>query len=419
MIPFQNNDERLKILWCVVVTLVLQSILISIVFYKSLDSVNRKVITQNFAIVDKVYEKDKDIIKDIVPIITGKYDINKESINNGADILSGYSYNYNLNHKQNPLIGDIGFKYIAIIISIITIITIIISLGILYLINPLFKEVKYLTYRAENIIEQKPLIKEKSYKYEGSLDKFITKFYMMEERINNSIYLLQEEKINLKNIINDISHQLKTPLMALTMYNDILNDHRNMDSDDIENFLTLSTEQLERMDWLVKTLLKYARLESNVVEYHKEYFLLNNTVEESINPLLIKANEKNQTLSFKSYKDVYLYHDKKWIAEGISNIIKNAIEHTGNGGKIEVGIEETPITVRVWVKDNGEGIDKKEIKKIFNRFHKGENSINPTSIGIGLCLSKSIFKAHNGDIAVESELGVGSTFYITFIKNVD
>ncbi|MGL5694405.1 MAG: sensor histidine kinase, partial [Peptostreptococcaceae bacterium] len=99
-------------------------------------------------------------------------------------------------------------------------------------------------------------------------------------------------------------------------------------------------------------------------------------------------------------------------------IIKNAIEHTGENGTIEVGLEETPITIRIWVKDNGEGIDESEIKKIFNRFHKGQNSINPTSIGIGLCLSKSIVKSHNGDITVESELGKGSIFYITFIKTV-
>ncbi|MGL5379110.1 sensor histidine kinase [Clostridium sp.] len=115
---------------------------------------------------------------------------------------------------------------------------------------------------------------------------------------------------------------------------------------------------------------------------------------------------------------VYFNHDRKWISEAVSNIIKNAIEHTGVGGEIEIGVEETPITIRVWIKDNGCGIEQKDIKKIFKRFHKGENSINPISIGIGLCLSEFIIKAHNGNITVESEVGRGSIFYINFMKNI-
>ncbi len=285
--------------------------------------------------------------------------------------------------------------------------------------NPLYNEIKYLTHRAESIVENKIIHNDNQYScYRGSLDKFILKFNLMEDRIKNSIGLLQEEKINLKNIINDISHQLKTPLTALSMYNDIISDHREMNNEDLDNFINLSKDQLERMEWLVKTLLKYARLESNVVEYNKEMFSIKNTIEESINPLKVKAKNKNQSLILKCEKDIEYYHDRKWVSEAISNIVKNAIEHTENNGKIEINLYETPITITISIKDNGEGIEKEELKKIFNRFYKGETSINPTSIGIGLCLSKSIIKAHNGDITVESYLGKGSIFYITFLKTV-
>ncbi|SCJ89834.1 Phosphate regulon sensor protein phoR [uncultured Clostridium sp.] len=124
------------------------------------------------------------------------------------------------------------------------------------------------------------------------------------------------------------------------------------------------------MEWLVKTLLKYARLESNVVEYHKEKILLNETIEESISPLLIKAKEKKQTLTFSQSKEVYFEHDRKWISEAVSNIIKNAIEHTDINGNIEVELEETPVTVRISIKDNGEGIEESEIKKYLIGFIK-------------------------------------------------
>ncbi|MGL5245610.1 MAG: sensor histidine kinase, partial [Sarcina sp.] len=275
-----------------------------------------------------------------------------------------------------------------------------------------------LNIRAENIVENKFYPNKNTFNYKGCLEKFIVKFDLMEDRIKNSIFLLKDEKINLKNIINDISHQLKTPLMALSMYNDILKDHKEMNEEEIDDFINLNKEQLERMDWLVKTLLKYARLESNAVEYRKEIFSLKNTIEESINPLKIKAEEKNQTLTFICEKDIEYYHDRKWVSEAISNIIKNAIEHTNYNGKVEVSLYETPLSITIAIKDNGEGIEKSELKKIFKRFYKGESSVNPTSIGIGLCLSKSIVQAHNGDITVESKLGKGSVFYIIFLKTV-
>ena len=104
--------------------------------------------------------------------------------------------------------------------------------------------------------------------------------------------------------------------------------------------------------------------------------------------------------------------------EAISNIIKNAIEHTENNGIIDIKLEETPLSIGISIKDNGEGIRKDELRKIFNRFYKGENSLNPTSIGIGLSLSRKIIEAHNGTITVESQLNKGTTFYITFLKGI-
>ncbi|NFN29918.1 HAMP domain-containing histidine kinase, partial [Clostridium botulinum] len=314
--------------------------------------------------------------------------------------------------------GNVTQSTVLLFEILILVTFLILIIGSFIIMNPLYNEIKYLTHRAESIVENKIIHNDKQYSYRGSLDKFILKFNLMEDRIKNSIGLLQEEKINLKNIINDISHQLKTPLTALSMYNDIISDHREMNNEDLDNFINLSKDQLERMEWLVKTLLKYARLESNVVEYNKEMFSIKNTIEESINPLKVKAKNKNQSLILKCEKDIEYYHDRKWVSEAISNIVKNAIEHTENNGKIEINLYETPITITISIKDNGEGIEKEELKKIFNRFYKGETSINPTSIGIGLCLSKSIIKAHDGDITVESYLGKGSIFYITFLKTV-
>ncbi|MGL5316179.1 MAG: sensor histidine kinase [Peptostreptococcaceae bacterium] len=391
----------------------MQLIVFSIIFIFFLNKVNENIITQNYSIIGTVAKEDINLAKNLVPIITKN---TTSEVNLGKEILNSYSYNYSLKYFDNPLVPSVGYTYLIILIVLFISTAFIINYGFIRIIDPLYNEIKYLTFRSENIVDNKIIDIERNFKYSGSLDKFSLKFSLMEDRIFNNINLLYEEKINLKNIIDDISHQLKTPLMALSMYNEILTDHKDMDDEDVDNFIELSKDQLDRMEWLVKTLLKYARLESNVVAYRKENYPLNNTIEESMNPLRIKAAEKNQDLYFKSDKNVIFYHDRKWIAEAISNIIKNAIEHTPENGNVEIFLEETPITIRVAIKDNGVGIEKSQIKKIFERFNKGENALNPKSIGIGLCLSKSIVKSHNGDITVESELGVGSTFYITFLK---
>lgn len=417
MIPFQNKDERLKLIVFILLAFLLQGILVTYTYKISLKEINTKILNQNYEMLGYINSKDSLLADDIVPIITGKSEENAELKKYGKEVLSNYSYDDEVTYDKNPLIKDNERIYVFYLCMILLIIFVIVIFGVIVFLNPLYEEVNHLTFRAENIVENKKINTLNKQTYSGSLDKFIIKFNMMEERIDNSINLLQEEKVNLKNIISDISHQLKTPLMALTMYNDILEDHRNMEVNEVDNFISLSNEQLKRMDWLVKTLLKYARLEGNVVEYNKENYPVNSTIEEVVASLKIKAREKSQVVSFLNNKDINLYHDRKWISEALSNIIKNAIEHTGTGGEIVIGLEETPMIVRIWIKDNGEGIPKEEIKKIFNRFYKGQNSINPTSIGIGLCLSKSIIKSHHGDITVESKENEGSIFYITFLKS--
>ncbi len=415
MITLYYKDERVKLSLFILSAFIIQGIIFGVIYFNSILAINKDVITQNSSIIGELYLKDKELALEIIPIITGK---NLNNVEIGGKILSDYSYNTALKYNNNPVIGNVTQSTVLLFEILILVTFLILIIGSFIIMNPLYNEIKYLTHRAESIVENKIIHNDKHYSYRGSLDKFILKFNLMEDRIKNSIGLLQEEKINLKNIINDISHQLKTPLTALSMYNDIISDHREMNNEDLDNFINLSKDQLERMEWLVKTLLKYARLESNVVEYNKEMFSIKNTIEESINPLKVKAKNKNQSLILKCEKDIEYYHDRKWVSEAISNIVKNAIEHTENNGKIEINLYETPITITISIKDNGEGIEKEELKKIFNRFYKGETSINPTSIGIGLCLSKSIIKAHNGDITVESYLGKGSTFYITFLKTV-
>ena len=142
---------------------------------------------------------------------------------------------------------------------------------------------------------------------------------------------------------------------------------------------------------------------------------LSESIKYAVAPLKVSANDKNQSIELALNSEGYYFHDKKWIAEGLSNIIKNAIEHTSIDGEIKIILEETPMSISITIGDNGEGIDECELKNIFKRFYKGKNSINPKSIGIGLSLSKKIIEAHGGSITAKSEIEKGTSFNIIFL----
>ncbi|MBB6697187.1 ATP-binding protein [Clostridium algidicarnis] len=226
-----------------------------------------------------------------------------------------------------------------------------------------------------------------------------------------------EGEVAYKNIISDISHQLKTPLFSLVMFNDLMKEE-DVSKEDRKRFLILSDEQLKRMEWLIINLLKIGRLEAGVINFKTSNNSLKLTIDKALTGLLGSSKEKHQNIILKGSDEIYFNHDMEWTAEAISNIVKNSIEHTKEGGTIVIETEETPLSVSIMIIDNGVGIPKELFGRIFERFYKGENSVNPTSIGIGLYLGKYIIESQNGSIRVESEVNRGSKFTITFLKTV-
>ena len=408
----KNKEVKLIIITSLITFLVFLTAFIFIT-YNWFNDINKKYIDQNTALVGVIIENNPEIEEEIVPIIT-KGNIN-EYYELGNNILDKYYYNENLNPIKNPILKD-SYSNLKLTIILLWILFFIVAMIlILKIISPIFNNIKKLGERADEMVEGKFNSTELKFE-EGDFYVFYNKFIHMGERLENALKDLKDEKINLKDIINDISHQLKTPLSALIAYNDILKNHENMDVETKSKFIEMTSEQLDRMDWLITTLLKYARIESNAVSYNKEMIPISESIRYAIEPLKVSANNKKQSIELDFNSEGYYFHDKKWIAESLSNIIKNAIEHTDINGKIKISLEETPMSISITVSDNGEGIEKTELKNIFKRFYKGKNSINPKSIGIGLSLSKKIIEAHGGSITAESELGKGTNFNIILLK---
>ena len=409
---FKNKEAKLIVITSFITFLVFLVVFI-FVTYSWFNDINKKYINQNIALVAAIIENNPELEEEIVPIIT-KGNINKyySSENN---ILDKYYYNENLNSIKNPILKDSYSNFKLTIILLWGVFFLVVIVLIFKIISPIFNNIKKLGERADEMVEGNFNSNEIKFE-EGDFYVFYNKFTHMGERLESALKDLQDEKINLKDIINDISHQLKTPLSALIAYNDILKNHENMDVETKSKFIEMTSEQLDRMDWLITTLLKYARIESNAVSYNKEMIPLSESIRYAIAPLKLSADNKNQNIELDINSEGYYFHDKKWIAESLSNIIKNAIEHTDINGKIKITLEETPMSISITISDNGGGIEKTELKNIFKRFYKGKNSINPKSIGIGLSLSKKIIEAHGGSITAESDLGKGTSFNIIFLK---
>lgn len=408
-----RNEEIKRIIITAIISFFIFSICSILFLDKWFNNISSKYAEQNIALVGAILNDNPELEERIVPIIT-KGEVS-EYIESGKKIMDKYYYTDNIKPIKNALIKYEYKSFKIVWISFLGIVWAMLLFLLIYLIKPIFKKINTLGQIADNMVEGKFDNKALTLN-EGELSSFYNKFMDMGERLESALEELKCEKINLKNIINDISHQLKTPLSALIAYNDILKNHNNMDGETKTKFIDLTSEQLDRMDWLITTLLKYARIESNAINYNKSLLSLKDTINYCMQPLNFVADEKKQEIILDFKGDGLYFHDEKWIGEALSNIVKNSIEHTKIEGIINITLDETPLSITITISDNGEGIEKKELKNIFKRFYKGKNSINPRSIGIGLSLSKKIIEAHNGSIVVESEVLVGTTFYITFLK---
>ncbi|MEG1596766.1 MAG: HAMP domain-containing sensor histidine kinase [Bacilli bacterium] len=243
----------------------------------------------------------------------------------------------------------------------------------------------------------------------------INNIYKLTTKLKKQRDVYYIDKNNLEIVLSDISHQLKTPLTSLFVINELLlNDKLN--SNDKTEFITKSNSQLKRIEWLVTSLLKIAKMDSKTITFKKEecnlFKLLNNIKEE----LLINFELKNQNLIINCEKDIMIISDYNWLKEAIFNVIKNAHEHGYENNDIIVTVSNNPLYSEIIIQNQGETIDKEDLNNLFKRFYKGKNS-SISSIGIGLNMTKSILDNNNGVIKVESENNITS-FTIKLYKNI-
>ena len=246
---------------------------------------------------------------------------------------------------------------------------------------------------------------------EGTLAKLAAAVNTMTASLHTHIEKEKHNRIFLKDVLTNVSHQLKTPLSALTMYTDIMRDE-NPDNEVIANFLDKSENELDRMQTLIANLLKLARLDAGIIEPSIKDHLLNDIIRQAAASFETRILQENKTLTVKAGREVHYACDREWLLEALSNLIKNAVEHTTGGNRIEISIEDTPVLVKIAVRDDGEGIHPDDINHIFKRFYRSRFSQNKQGTGIGLTLAKSVIEMHGGFISVESTGNRGAEFAV-------
>ncbi len=245
--------------------------------------------------------------------------------------------------------------------------------------------------------------------------------YILFHEVNSLVSILNahaenEEKAKkfLKNIISDISHQLKTPLAALNVYNGIMQEEaKNLPT--INEFTVLSEQELDRIEMLVQNLLKITKLDAGTIMIEKAIENVSEMMDSIERHFSYRAEQEEKKIYLSGDDTVTLLCDRNWLIEAISNIVKNAFDHTQKDNTIRIEWKQCASVVQIIIKDNGSGIHPEDLHHIFKRFYRSRFSKDTQGIGLGLPLAKAIVEAHSGTIEVDSELGIGTTFTINFL----
>lgn len=232
---------------------------------------------------------------------------------------------------------------------------------------------------------------------------------MLKEDAENS----KKDKLKLKDSLSDISHQLKTPLTSINIMLDNILDNPEMDDKTKEKFIQNIKREITNISSLVGEILKLSKFDASVIKFEEQQVFIDDIVKSAISNVEMMAELKNINIEVNNQDNIKLVCDAKWQIEAITNILKNCIEHSKDDSTITIDIDSNKIYKQITIKDNGEGIDEKDLPHIFERFYKGKNS-SKDSVGIGLALAKTIIEKDNGSIKVDSKKGKQTIFTIKY-----
>ena len=397
----KQNKKYIILSIMVFVIIMTTNIIISLNIY---DNYNKKETNDKYLVIGNIINSNNDKDKLILGYLHNQnIDIGKNYLNDNITLnINNQIYNHNL--KRNLIIYSASSTFICYILFMLLI--------ILYK-KSQDKKINEISNYMNSVLNGNYSLDIRNYE-EGRLSILKNDIYKITVKLKEQTDMAINEKNNLEMILSDISHQIKTPLTSMYVINDLLKSDKLSKKEKIE-FLNKNKSQLERIEWLVTSLLKLSRLDNGFVKLKKEKVEVAKLIDNCLNPLLIPIELKNQNV-VKQIDNFEIDIDFNWFSEAIINILKNAHEHTNAFGTIKVETSDNSMYSSIIISDNGTGISKQDLPHIFERFYKGDNQ--KESIGIGLNMAKKIIDLSGGEINVLSTPSEGTTFIIKIYKNI-
>lgn len=371
-----------------------------------------RVYTNNFnnkidQIVTKIATEYPDIQKsDVIEILNSKENTN-------GNILKEYGIDLK---KESIVMENDKYSNMFIILNVGILILLGLSLLIVFL-----KYNKSKDKKLKEITQYIEEINRKNYKLniddntEDELSILKNEVYkttiMLKEQAENSL----NDKVNLKNSLSDISHQLKTPITSITIMLDNIIDNPNMENQTRNEFIKDIKREITNINFLVQALLKLSKFDTNTIKFTNKEEKVIDILNTAIQNVSVLCDLKDIEIVVTGDIENTINCDIRWQVEAISNILKNSVEYSKDSSKIQIVCNKNKVYSEIRIIDNGKGIDKEDIKHIFERFYKGKSS-SRDSVGIGLALAKTIIEQNNGTISVESEIGKGTIFIIKYFE---
>lgn len=405
---FKNREVK-KILFLNLIYFFIIIIIGLVLSFYSFNLYKKNLIRNNSILVGNILKNHPELEEEVINELI----LNSDTYDYGTEILNKYGlddpkyFDYlkvNNELKQNIFLTNILF---------IIILFMLVSITYLIFIKNQYRKINKIDKYMNKILNNDYSLDIRDY-VEGDISTLKNDVYKMTIKLKEQTELSIKDKKYLEETLADISHQIKTPLTSMYVINDILSDN-NLDKKSQIEFLNKNRNQLERIEWLVTTLLKISRLDSGMVTLKRDNINIEDLINKTIEPIKIMAELKNISIE-TNIETTNFYLDFNWTLEALTNILKNACEHTNNNGSIKIEVNENPLYLNIKIIDNGVGISESDKKHIFDRFYKGKT--NKDSIGIGLNMAKKIINLQNGEIECISKINEGTTFDIKFYKKV-
>lgn len=340
-----------------------------------------------------------------------------ENLKYGENILKKYGYNDSVKAWDDESFDE-NVHNIALY-DIAAFVIMFITIGILFSYYMLFfiKRVEKISAAVDNIMNSNFLLDIEMCE-EGILSRLNTQFYQMARWVEMTMNKLEKEKEGVKSLVTDISHQIKTPLSSIKLFNSLLLEDDNINKKEKTEFLNTIKDEVAKLEWLTGSLIKLSMLEVHMIKLKKENKPLRATIIKAVEGVYSKSLQKNIEISVEADDEFIAYHDVKWTKEAILNVLENAIKYTKYDGKINVKIISMNSYIKIDIEDNGIGISEEDFNNIFKRFFRGKSKEvqEVEGSGVGLYLTRKILEEQGGSIILDSVIGTGTKFSLFLQK---